>query len=79
MDDERAPVKEKKIEIDGEKAHLRKDEKSKQTSLFLTQLQPQQNQYKVKTQMHKTEQSLKLSNQTINPVAEVCRKISKGP
>ena len=48
-------------------------------SLFLTQLQPQQNELKLKTQnAHNREKSLKFSHQ-INPVAEACRETAKGP
>ena len=46
---------------------------SKQTSLFLAQLQPQQNKLKLKTQnAQNREKSIKFSHQIINPVAEAC-------
>ena len=51
----------------------------KQTSLSLIQLQPQQNELKLKTQnAQNREKSLKFSHQIINPVAEACRKTFLG-
>ena len=54
--------------------------KAKLTSLFLKQLQPQQNELKLETQnAQNREKSLKFSHQIINPVAETCRETAKGP
>ena len=52
---------------------------SKQTSLFLTQLQLQQNELKLEIQnAQNREKKYKVSHQ-INPVAEACKETAKGP
>ena len=57
-----------------------KASKAKPTSLFLTQLQLQQNKLKLKTQdAQNREKNIKFSHQIINPAAETCRKTAKGP
>ena len=53
--------------------------KSNQISLFLTQLQLQQNELKLNTQNAQSrEKKFKVSHQ-INPVAEAYREAAKGP
>ena len=59
--------------------NIAKQSKAKQTSLFLTQVQLQQNELKLKTQnAQNREKNLKLVTNQINPVAEACRETAKG-
>ena len=67
-------------EICKERKHLVVSDKSNQISLFLTQLQLQQNELKLNTQnaQLKAGKKFKVSHQ-INPVAEAYRETAKGP